>query len=118
MLYCKDCKTATSESPCPRCGNAKLREIEETDLVFLAVKDVLFAGMLEDVLTDNGIPYKAKGMLGAGLSVKLGTVLERYVFYVPYSAHAKAEALLEELFPPEGEEVTIAEASEEAGVEE
>ena len=113
MLYCKDCKTATSESPCPRCGNSKLRAIEETDLVFLAVKDVVFAGMLEDVLTDNGIPYKAKGMLGAGLSVELGTVLERYVFYVPYSTHEKAEALLEELFPPEGEEVIIAEETDE-----
>lgn len=109
MLYCKDCKTAASKSPCPRCGCEKLREIEETDLVFLAVKDVVFAGMLEDVLTDNGIPYKSKGMLGAGLSVKLGTVLERYVFYVPYSAYEKASALVEELFPPEGEEVTVIE---------
>lgn len=72
----------------------------DTDYEFLVEKEAIWAEMLMDVLKDNGIPCTAIPIYGAGLVIKTG-VQERLNIFVPHEDKAKAEELLEELFPAE-----------------
>ena len=54
--------------------------------------------MLEDVLKQNGIPYYTKHMWGAGMTIRMGYLLENVSFYVPMSMLLQAQRLVEELF--------------------
>ena len=77
----------------------------------LTEKEMLWAGMLEDVLKQNDIPFFTKQILGAGLALKIGPMSERCRFYVPYSHFQEADELVESLFAPvleqdNGEEAT------------
>ena len=103
-MYCENCCILFAENRCPVCGNKKVRIPEPDDYCFLTEKEMIWAGMLEDVLKQNGIPYFTKQMLGAGLALKIGPMSERYRFYVPYSHFQEADELVEALFAPVQEE--------------
>ena len=55
-------------------------------------------GILEDVLKQNNIPYLRKDVMGAGMAIKVGPMLERSRFYVPFEQLRCAAALTENLF--------------------
>jgi len=97
MLYCEDCMNITSENECPFCGRKKCREAKENDPVYLIAKDNIFAAVIEDILTQNGIPFLKQGLLGAGLVSRTGYA-ETYQFFVPFGGYAKAKELLYNFF--------------------
>ena len=99
MLYCDRCMVQTEEQACPNCGTKKLRTAQATDPVFLIAKDAIWAGMVEDILNQNSIPFLKKGTLGAGLATKIGYAMEAYRFYVPQDIHGRAVELLASVFP-------------------
>ena len=64
----------------------------------LTEKEAMWAGMLEQVLRDNGVPCVSIPVYGAGLALKAG-MQERFKICVPADRMAKAKELLAELFP-------------------
>ena len=111
-MYCENCCILFSENRCPVCGSKKVRMPEPDDYCFLTEKEMIWAGMLEDVLKQNGIPFFTKQMLGAGLALKIGPMSERCRFYVPYSHFREADELVEALFAPLPEEETEGEEAD------
>ena len=59
----------------------------------------MWAGMLKDVLEQNGILCMEKSTLGAGLAVRTGAMFEMVRCYVRYSDMEKALEIARELFP-------------------
>ena len=109
MLYCEKCQRFFAPdilNGCPECEE-ELRPIRENDPVLLVSADTLKADMIAPLLDDTGIPYAKEGELGVGFTMRAGTLLETYRFYVPYGAYAKAHDLLAETF---GEDKQIMEA--------
>ncbi len=70
----------------------------QEDYEFLTEKEQMWAEMLTEVLQDHQIPYATVPVYGAGLVLKAGAQ-ERLRIFVPGEEKARAEALLEELFP-------------------
>ena len=68
------------------------------ELCFLTEQDYASSGILEDVLKQDGIPYLRKDVMGAGMAVKVGPMLDRGRFYVMYEKLPDARAVVEELF--------------------
>ena len=68
------------------------------DLCFLAEKEQPWSEVLADILKQSDIPFYKKGNMGAGLSLKVGPLSERFQFYVPQSYLQKAQALANEPF--------------------
>ncbi len=97
-MYCEKCYHIVEEARCPFCKNRRLREPEGKDPCFLTEQDYVSTGILEDVLQQNGIPFLKKALMGAGMAIKVGPMLERNRFYVPFEQLESAEALVEELF--------------------
>lgn len=64
----------------------------------LTEKEAMWAGMLEQVLRDNGVPCVPIPVYGAGLALKSG-MQERFKICVPADRMAQAKELLAELFP-------------------
>ncbi len=65
---------------------------------FLVEKDAVWAGMLADVLRQEGVPFLQQGAMGAGLAARTGFMAERYRFYVAGEDLTKAKEIVEELF--------------------
>lgn len=74
------------------------------DLCFLTEKDLLWGGMLADVLKQNRIPFLTKNRLGAGMALKVGPAMERVRFYVPCSHIGQAKRLVDALFAGDSHE--------------
>ena len=106
--YCPNCHVLVRNLRCPICDRRWLEPLLPEDFCLLGEKDSVWAGVLEDCLRQNGIPYLTQNTLGAGLTAKMGTMLERTKFYVRYGFYRQAKALEEELFrapvQPEEEE--------------
>ena len=103
-MYCEKCKRMVEAACCPHCGSRKVRMPEAGDLVLLAEEDYITTGILEDLLRQEGIPYLKKDVMGAGMAIKVGPMLERSRFYVAYEQLPAARAVMEELAAaPEGE---------------
>jgi hypothetical protein len=98
MRYCKKCKLLCSGEECEGCGNNKLCDPKENDTVYLITKDVIWSGAIEDILTKNDIPYLKQGLLGAGVTSKVGYAMENYQFFVPFGAYNKSKELLANIF--------------------
>jgi hypothetical protein len=96
--YCGICCRLFDGKRCPVCGRRSTRDVEPDDLCFLTEKEMIWSGMLADVLKQRGIPFTQKSVLGAGLAAITGTVCERVRFYVFYSQLEEAGAIVEELF--------------------
>ena len=97
-MYCENCCRIIQEERCPHCRSRKVREPGPDDLCLLTERDYLSSGILEDMLKQSGIPFLIKNVMGAGLAIKVGPMLDRSRFYVPYSNLKNAEALVEDLF--------------------
>ncbi len=107
MMYCEYCSSLVEGDRCPTCRNRNLREPKEKDPCFLTEQDFIHSGILEDVLQQSGIPFLKKNVLGAGLAIKVGPMLDRGRFYVAYDLLPKAQELADGLFAPdESEEQT------------
>ena len=102
-MYCPDCNHLTEEARCPVCRNRELREPEAGDPCFLAELEFIQSGIIEDMLKQNGIPYLKKDVMGAGLAIKVGPMLERSRFYVSFEQLERAMSIVEELFAESGE---------------
>ena len=92
------------EERCPVCGSRKIRTPEATDPCFLTEQDFVSSGILEDVLQQKGIPFLKKNVMGAGMAIRVGPMLDRSRFYVPFEHMQKALPLLEDLFAVPAEE--------------
>ena len=73
-------------------------------LCFLTEKDLLWGGMLADVLKQNKIPFLTQNRLGAGMALKVGPAMERVRFYVPCSHTEQAKRLVDALFAGDSHE--------------
>ena len=100
-MYCEKCCRIIEADRCPVCKSKRVREPEAKDPCFLTEQDYLSSGILEDLLKQNGIPYLKKDVMGAGLAIKVGPMLERSRFYVPFEQLESARAVTEEVFPEE-----------------
>jgi len=98
MLYCPNCNVLVREARCPVCGSRNVRSPMPDDYCYFVEKEVIWAGALGDLLTQNQIPFVTKNALGAGLSAKIGPAQERVRFYVPYSHYGSARDLEQEYF--------------------
>lgn len=101
MMYCTSCNTLVSGSRCFICGSGKLRLPQGEDYCYLTEKETIWTGALGDILTENGIPFVTRNVLGAGLAANIGPSLERTRFYVPYSHYENAQALERGFFSAE-----------------
>ena len=97
-MYCDNCSRIVDTDRCPYCRSRKIREPEPKDPCFLTEQNYVSSGILEDVLKQNGIPFLKKEVMGAGLSIKVGPMLDRSRFYVPYAQLESAAAIVDELF--------------------
>lgn len=98
MYYCDKCMLLSQEDNCPKCRKKELKLPEDGDFCFLAEKEMIWGGMLADVLKQKGIPYIDRPVLGAGLAMETGFALERYRYYVPFSYFTDAKDIVDELF--------------------
>ena len=97
-MYCENCCRIIQEERCPHCRSRKVRDPGPKDPCFLTEQDYVSSGILEDVLKQDGIPYLRKDVMGAGMAIKVGPMLDRGRFYVMYEKLAEARAIEEELF--------------------
>ncbi len=100
-MYCEKCKRIIDSDRCPVCRSRRVRDPQADDLCFLTEQDYISSGILEDVLKQNDIPYLKKEVLGAGLAIKVGPMLDRSRFYVMYDLLDKATPVVDELFATE-----------------
>lgn len=97
-MYCENCSRIFDADRCPVCGNRKVREPGPKDPCFLTEQDYISSGILEDMLKQSGIPYLKRGVMGAGMAIKVGPMLERTRFFVPFSQLEAAVSVVDELF--------------------
>ena len=97
-MYCEKCNRIIEANRCPVCNSRKIREPEAKDPCYLTEQDYISSGILEDMLKQNNIPYLKKDVMGAGMAIKVGPMLERSRFYVPFEQLNSAIAIMEDLF--------------------
>ena len=97
-MYCEKCKRIIDTDRCPVCKSRRVREPQAGDLCFLTEQDYISSGILEDVLKQNNIPFLKKEVMGAGLAIKVGPMLDRSRFYVMYELLDKATSVTDDLF--------------------
>ena len=97
-MYCEKCNRIIEANRCPVCNSRKIREPEAKDPCYLTEQDYISSGILEDMLKQNNIPYLKKDVMGAGMAIKVGPMLERSRFYVPFEQLGNAMAIMEDLF--------------------
>ena len=102
-MYCEKCSRIIEEDRCPFCNNRRVREPREKDPCYLTEQDYISSGILEDVLKQSNIPYLKKDVMGAGMAIKVGPMLERSRFYVRFEHLETARELADELFATESE---------------
>ena len=96
-MYCEKCNRIIEGDRCPVCKSRKVREPGPKDPCFLTEQDYLSSGILEDLLNQKQIPYLKKDVMGAGMAIKVGPMLERSRFYVPFEQLDSAKSVAEEL---------------------
>ena len=65
---------------------------------YLCEQDSVWSPALEDILTENGIVFRAQKVLGAGLAAYVGPILERTEFYVSQKDYEAARAIVQSFF--------------------
>ena len=96
--YCPNCHVLVHGTRCVICDKKWLEPVKDEDYCFLTEKEILWAGVLEDCLRQNAIPYLTQNVMGAGLTAKVGAMMESVKFFVRYAYYEKAKLLNEELF--------------------
>lgn len=102
-MYCEKCCRIFDGEHCPNCRKSNVRQPEQGDPCFLAEENYVTSTILEDLLKQNNIPYLKKDVMGAGMAIKVGPMLERSRFYVPFERLSSATAIMEDLFSAAGE---------------
>ena len=97
-MYCERCRLIFSGDICPACKSRNTRASKDDDLCFLTEKGYPWSDMLMDVLRQKGVPFYVKRRLGAAMTMRAGTMLEGYRFYVPYEALDRAGEVVASLF--------------------
>ena len=97
-MYCEKCCRIIEGDRCPVCKSRKVREPEPKDPCFLTEQDYVSSGILEDVLKQNDIPFLKKEVMGAGLAIKVGPMLDRSRFYVTWDRLQEALSVVDDLF--------------------
>ncbi len=100
-MYCLNCNLLTDQSRCPNCGNKHLLSPEPQDFCRLAELDVLWQEAMSDILTENGIPFITKNLVGTAMTACLGAAQEQVRFYVPYAHLETAKELHRGFFEAE-----------------
>ena len=103
LQYCDICCVTFEGARCPVCGKKSKRTVEPYDICFLTEKEVLWSGLLEDVLKQRNIPFVTKNVLGAGFALRTGPMRERVRFYVFHTQLSEARDIVDELFSSGGE---------------
>ena len=104
-MYCEKCCRIFDGNHCPHCKKSKVREPELSDPCFLTEEDYISSTILEDLLKQDSIPFLKKDVMGAGMAIKVGPMLDRSRFYVPFSVLEKARLVAEELAAAPQEEL-------------
>ena len=97
-LYCENCMKLVEGPICRVCRNRKLREVNPGDFCMVAELNYPQAEMLKELYADNGVVCTERSVLGAGITVKLGSNLDRLRLYVPYNRYEEAEQLKQAFF--------------------
>ena len=106
MLYCLRCRHVfeDGEERCPFCRKRKIREVQSGDICFLEEKEPVLAGILEEILQQNGVDVLTESSIGAGLATIAGTMLELIRLYVRYEDLEKARELVDAYTHYDGED--------------
>ncbi len=99
-MYCEKCCRIIESDRCPVCRSRKTREPGPKDPCFLTEQDYVSSGILEDMLNQNGIHFLKKDVMGAGMAIKVGPMLERSRFYVPFEQLDSAASIVDDVFSP------------------
>ena len=94
MVYCEKCNLLTEGDRYSHCGNKRLREPREDDFVFLTRRESPWAGLPEDVFSQNGIAFSVKREKEAALAIRTVPAFEGFRFYVPYRQLTRAGELM------------------------
>jgi len=86
------------QEKCPECKKKKLRPPKENDPVYLLSKHAIWAGAVEDILRESGVPCLKRSEQGGALTIITGEIAATYRIFVPYSALEKAKELLAGFF--------------------
>ena len=97
------CCTPFEGDRCPVCGSEKIRQIREDDECLVREADALEAGMLCEVLQQEGIPCYQQSQIGAAMAVLIGRQKEMFNVLVPYRCYAQARELADALQAGAGE---------------
>ncbi|MBE5778633.1 MAG: hypothetical protein E7331_04785 [Clostridiales bacterium] len=101
-MYCEKCHVITENVFCPDCGSKHLRQPEISDQCLLTVMDSMFGEVLADILREHKVPFERKTARKVGLGALMGSLFERYYFYVPYPHFEEASDLLTAFFENNG----------------
>ena len=111
-MYCPNCHRLFEEDVCPECG-ALGRRPREDDYCLLSRREVIWAGMLADVLRQEGIECILESEEGAAMRTLIGSGLGYTLVYVPYADLDRARALEEALFSADAVVTDDAESGDE-----
>lgn len=83
MNFCERCNIACDDDTCPKCGNKKLRAVNDEDFCLVAQVERAFGDNLKRNLESENIecvlmPY------GMGFRSRVALPLESYLLYVRY----------------------------------
>ena len=73
-------------------------ELSTNAWCFLVEKEQPWSEVLADVLKQDDIPFFKQGDMGAGLSLRVGPMFERFQFYVPQDYLQRAQLIVDDLF--------------------
>lgn len=96
--YCPNCHILVRAVRCPVCDRRWLEAPKAEDYCFLRETEFVWAGMLEDCLRQNGIPYLTHNTMGAGLTAKVGSMFETVKFFVQHAYLNQAKMLEKVIF--------------------
>lgn len=98
MRICDRCSAEELNNVCRLCGKGKyLREVTDSDCIYVASANVLFSRMIEDAFDDAGIKYLRKGALGSAVVLTIGGANETYLYYVMLKDFSIAKEIVSEL---------------------
>ena len=98
-LYCETCRQLFDGDVCPDCGSLG-RHVRPTDYCLMATQPGIFAGMLTDILKQNGIPAVSQATQGA-LGIFSSLNMEEYQVFVPYEKLEEAEGWMRDFLASE-----------------
>jgi len=98
--YCSACKRLSENlGRCSFCGKKRLNVPEPNDPVFLIRKAMPLAGIVEQILEREEIPFmRSGGSAGIAMQMIFSTSGVEYEYYVPLQAQERAVAVVGEFF--------------------